>query len=122
MGIAKEELLRRMADIQWYHSIDLGNGVVTPGHANQSPQHLQAQWNRLSLPDLHDKTLLDIGAFNGFYTFEAERHGAQATALDSFRWGDPPNGLGAREGVPNKYNKSGFNLAHEALVELGIAD
>ncbi len=111
----KAELQQRIADIQWYHSIDLGNGIVTPGHSNQSLHRLQQQWNRFNLPDLNGKTLLDIGAFNGFYTFEAEKHGALATALDSFRWSDPPNGLGASEGVPNKYNKAGFNLAHAAL-------
>ncbi len=32
-----DELRRRVAEIQWFHTIDLGNGVVTPG-LDASPQ------------------------------------------------------------------------------------
>ncbi|MDX2030131.1 MAG: DUF1698 domain-containing protein, partial [Blastocatellia bacterium] len=35
--------------------------------------------------DLRGKRVLDIGAWDGFYTFEAERHGAEVVAVDVWR-------------------------------------
>ena len=67
--------------INWFHTIDLGNGVVTPGDDN-SPVKLK----RLAFPpDLSGKTFLDIGAWDGFFSFEAERRGAaRVLATDSY--------------------------------------
>ena len=59
----------------WWHSIDLGHGVVTKGF--KTPETLQYELESLRLPDLRDKTVLDIGAWDGFFSFEAERRGAK---------------------------------------------
>ncbi len=68
----------------WWHSIDLGGGHVTPG-AHQI-EELRDNYARFMLPDdLTGKTVLDIGCWDGFYTFEAERHGARVTAVDCWR-------------------------------------
>ena len=65
----------------WWHSIDLGNGLVSPGV--HSLEELQSLYRSLNLPeDLSGKSLLDIGCWDGFYSFEAERHGAKVTAVD----------------------------------------
>jgi 23S rRNA G2069 N7-methylase RlmK/C1962 C5-methylase RlmI len=41
----------------------------------------------LRLPDLRGKTVLDIGAYDGFFSFEAERRGAkQVVAMDYYVW------------------------------------
>jgi tRNA (mo5U34)-methyltransferase len=90
-----------VARIQWHHSIDLGNGIVTPGKDNSCKK-----LRRLRLPDsLVGKTVLDIGTWDGFYAFEAERRGAsRVLALDSFVW-QP----GFRTG------RQGFDLAHRIL-------
>jgi len=61
----------------WWHHIDL-NGIVTPGHCNRSAQDL----GRLHLPDLRGKTLLDVGCWDGYYSFAAEKLGAKVTAID----------------------------------------
>ena len=58
----------------WFHSIDLGEGVVTCGV--KTPEHLASELNALRLPDLNGRTVLDIGTWDGFYAFEAERRGA----------------------------------------------
>jgi tRNA (mo5U34)-methyltransferase len=69
----------------WWHSIDLGHGVVTPGH--RSAAALTAEWAVLGLPELRDKTVLDIGAFDGFFSFEAERRQAtRVVAVDYTTW------------------------------------
>ncbi|HZV77836.1 MAG TPA: class I SAM-dependent methyltransferase [Candidatus Babeliales bacterium] len=70
---------------EWYHSIELAPGVVTPGRA---PLDV---WNRtlrnLALPDLRGKSVLDIGAYDGFFSFSAERLGAaRVVALDEHVW------------------------------------
>lgn len=69
----------------WYHSIDLGDGIVTPGWvpANQ----LREMLTNLRLPPLDNKTVLDIGSWDGYFAFAAERLGAsRVVALDHFAW------------------------------------
>src|SRR5688572_16639032 len=62
------ELLRR----PWYHTIDLGDGVVTPGIFDHRPL-----LDQYGLPaDLTGLSVLDAGAANGFFSFEFERRGA----------------------------------------------
>ncbi len=70
---------------EWYHSIELAPGIVTPGRA---PLDV---WNRtlrtLRLPDLRGKSVLDIGAYDGFFSFATERLGAaRVVALDEYVW------------------------------------
>lgn len=63
------DLLRR----PWYHTIDLGHGVVTPGIFDHRP-HLA----HYGFPaDLSGQSVLDAGAANGFFAFEFERRGAR---------------------------------------------
>jgi len=89
------------ARVNWFHSIELEPGFVTPGRADTS-----AQVPRLHLPDLTGKTVLDVGAWDGFFSFEAERRGAsRVVALDTFSW--QPRGAGT--------GKAGFELARRAL-------
>lgn len=84
----------------WWHRIDLGNGIVTPGQTDSGPT-LRA----LHLPDrLDGKTVLDIGPWDGLYSFEAERRGAaRVVAADHYVWTLPAIGDG------------GFDIAHAAL-------
>jgi tRNA (mo5U34)-methyltransferase len=95
------DLRDRVRAVRWFHSIDLGNGLVTPG-ADASAQRLA----RMALPrDLGGLRVLDIGAWDGFFSFEAERRGAASVlATDSWAW----DGQGWSD-------KSGFDLAHEVL-------
>jgi tRNA (mo5U34)-methyltransferase len=69
----------------WWHSIDLGHGIVTPGA--RSLDSLLGVWDSLSVPNLAGKAVLDIGAWDGFFSFEAERRGAaRVVALDHYVW------------------------------------
>lgn len=96
-----DELKQRVMEVKWFHTIDLGNGVVTPG-LDASPQKLQT----IGMPeDLTNKSVLDFCAWDGFFTFEAERRGAsRIMAVDHFCWSG--EGWGT---------KAGFDLAREAL-------
>jgi tRNA (mo5U34)-methyltransferase len=69
----------------WFHSLDLGYDVVTRGIKN--PDVLQGELDRMQLPDLHGKTVLDIGAWDGYFSFAAEQRGAaRVVALDYHSW------------------------------------
>lgn len=80
------ELQQAVDDIPfWYHSIDLGHGVVTEG--DKSPDYLNWELAAIRLPDLAAKTVLDIGAWDGYYSWTAERLGARrVVSLDHFVW------------------------------------
>ena len=64
---------------EWFQRIDLGDGIVTPGS-----QDCALTLRRVAFPtDLAGKTVLDIGANNGFFSLEAKRRGAtRVVALD----------------------------------------
>ncbi len=96
-----DALRREVNAIQWWHSIDLGNGIVTPG-----PDPTPARLREIQMPDdLSGLSVLDIGAWDGFFSFEAERRdAARVLATDSFCWGQ--GGWGT---------KAGFELARRAL-------
>jgi tRNA (mo5U34)-methyltransferase len=97
----RAQLEREVAGIQWFHSIDLGGGLVTPG-LDDSPKRLE----RLRFPDdLTGKSVLDVGAWDGFFSFEAERRGAErVVAIDDHTWTGP-----------GWASMDGFNLARRAL-------
>ena len=88
-----EKVKAEIADVNWYHQIDLGDGIVTPG-VDDTPNRMAP----LELPsDLSGKSVLDIGAWDGVFTFEAERRGAsRVLATDSYCWSG--EGWGTKEG------------------------
>lgn len=64
----------------WWHTIDLGDGVVTPGFTHPKVHKIRSS----AIPqNLKGKTVLDIGAWDGYYSFECERRGAKVTAIDN---------------------------------------
>ncbi|HWE48695.1 MAG TPA: DUF1698 domain-containing protein [Bryobacteraceae bacterium] len=64
-----------------YHSIDLPDGSVLPGL--QSLEFLRRRLDVFDLPnDLRGKRVLDIGAWDGWFSFECERRGAEVVAVD----------------------------------------
>jgi tRNA (mo5U34)-methyltransferase len=100
-----DDLQARADALRWFHSIDLGRGVVTKGVDATQRERL----SRLQLPvDLSGRSVLDIGAWDGFFSFEAERRGAKrVVAADYYSWHG--QGWGTGQG------KAGFELAREAL-------
>lgn len=78
----RDDLLTRVAAIQWCHSIDLGDGIVTPGLSRTVPPSAS------QLPPIAGKSVLDIGTWDGLNAFAAERLGAsRVVALDHYAWG-----------------------------------
>src|SRR5580704_17984323 len=64
-----------------YHSIELPDGSVLPGL--QTVEHLRGRLDLFGLPeDLRGKRVLDVGAWDGWFSFECERRGAEVVAVD----------------------------------------
>lgn len=58
--------------IKWWHRIDLGDGVFTPGTTDS-----EEKLSRLHLPeDLTGMSVLDVGAWDGWWSYLCERRGA----------------------------------------------
>jgi tRNA (mo5U34)-methyltransferase len=72
-------LQSEVARFDWYHTLELGDGVVTPGMFDHRP-HV----SRYPLPaDLTGLRCLDVGTMDGFWAFEMERRGAaEVVAID----------------------------------------
>lgn len=83
------ELQARADEHVWFHSIELRPGVVTKG--GKTPEVLGPESAALLDPlRLDGRTLLDIGAWNGFYSFAAKRRGARRVkAIDYHTWRNP---------------------------------
>ena len=115
---------------EWYHTIDVGGGIVTPGWFDT--RDLPA---RLPFPSsLEGMRCLDIGTFDGFWAFEMERRGASEViavdVLDPLVWDWP---AGSESGVVEalgrrKQGGAGFRLLRDALgsrvrqLELSVYD
>jgi tRNA (mo5U34)-methyltransferase len=142
-----EEIRLRVAQVApWWHSIELAPGVVTPGQKTAEILRGEVAAMRLDDLDLRGKSVIDIGAWDGFFSFEAERRGARSVlAFDHFVWSvDLAKALAYRtscqergvpvepfEEVPGLWcpdtlpGKRGFDLARELLgsrVESRVGD
>ena len=110
-------LAREVEALDWYHTLDLGQGVVTPGWLDT-----RRVADRVSLPtSLAGMRCLDVGTFNGFWAFEMERRGAsEVVAIDVLepeRW-DWPAGSSAETKAAiakRQAGGAGFEIAKRAL-------
>jgi tRNA (mo5U34)-methyltransferase len=111
------DLAQRVAELDWYHTLELAPGVVTPGW-----QDTRSAVAQVPFPEsLAGKRCLDVGTFDGFWAFELERRGAaEVVAIDvldpeRFDWPSDTRpetiaAIGARKGAGE-----GFEIAREAL-------
>jgi len=98
------DLQSRIAAFQWHHSINLGGGVVTSGNKSAALCMDEAAliFDRV---EVSGRSVLDIGAWNGFFSFEAKRRGAsRVLATDSYCWSHP-----------DIHGRETFDIARSAL-------
>lgn len=82
-------LAAEVAEIDWYHTLELAPGVLTPGWLDT-----RRIAHEVPLPaSLGGRRCLDVATFNGFWAFEMERRGAAEVigidVLDPARWDWP---------------------------------
>jgi tRNA (mo5U34)-methyltransferase len=127
---ASEPSLRDEVDaIEWYHTLELAPGVVTPGWFDLRGIAGDVPW-----PDLSGRRCLDVGTFDGFWAFEMEKRGASEVVavdlIDPDRWDWPifrdPEvvaGIAKRKGTGR-----GFEIARDAVgssvrrIEMSVYD
>ncbi len=100
------------ADLWWWHTIELPGGVRTPGHQRIEEQEFIAR----NIPqNLSGKTVLDIGAADGYFSFLAERRNAtKVVAIDAFQGYKPEEGRVGIGQEARPFLKT-FTLAKNAL-------
>ncbi|HON55857.1 MAG TPA: DUF1698 domain-containing protein [bacterium] len=86
--ISKEEVIRLVNSVPfWWHKIEVGYGLLTPGHQGGINNKLATYetLQRIKMPkDLSGKKVLDIGTWDGYFSFEAEKRGAkEILAIDN---------------------------------------
>ena len=115
--MGSDELRRRVEALEWYHSIELAPGLVTPGWFDT-----RSVLRRLVFPDdLSGRRCLDVGTFDGFWAFEMERRGASVVlaidVIDPNQWDWPRNTQPktVREIATMKGRGEGFEIAANAL-------
>lgn len=83
------DMQQKIDACRWFHSMDFGGGLRSVG--TKSRACLAAEADAVFGPlDLAGKSVLDIGAWNGFFSFEAKRRGAaRVVACDHYAWNDP---------------------------------
>jgi tRNA (mo5U34)-methyltransferase len=116
-ALPSDEIREAVAGRQWYHTIELAPGVVTPGWFDT--RRVAA---KVPLPaSLAGRRCLDVGTFDGFWAFEMERRGADEVVaidvIDPYQWdwpADTPEDVVAALDQ-RKRGGSGFHIASQAL-------
>jgi tRNA (mo5U34)-methyltransferase len=111
----REALRDEVGRYGWYHTIELGEGVVTPGMFDHRPVV-----DRYLLPSALDgMRCLDVGTMDGFWAFEMERRGAaEVVAADLGGVGDldwPPRWRAQVEPALDETKAARFALAQRTL-------
>lgn len=80
----KKELIAILAYNHWRHRVSLGKGLWTHGYNT-----IDREWERNYLPEnFKGKSFLDVGANDGYFSFEAEKRGAKyVNAIDIYSGG-----------------------------------
>ncbi|MGH2683859.1 MAG: class I SAM-dependent methyltransferase [Actinomycetota bacterium] len=112
-----DTLRHEVEQLQWYHTLELAPGLLTPGWFDTRPA-----LDKIGFPaDLTGKRCLDVGTFDGFWAFEMEHRNASEVVavdlLDPRRWDWPMKRSDAtiEEIGKMKAGGRGFEIAREAL-------
>lgn len=111
----QQELAGEVERYRWYHTIELAEGVTTPGMFD----HRQSLDRYLLPANLSGMRCLDVGTMDGFWAFEMERRGASEVVasdvgeVDDLDW--PPRWRHRVEPTLDETKTARFALAREAL-------
>ncbi len=93
-NVADEDLLdlrRQVGALRWFHSIDFGNGLISPGGISRSKIE-QCSTIVFGRVNVTGKNVLDIGCYDGAYSIEAVKRGAsRVRATDHWVWHHHPD-------------------------------
>ncbi len=111
-------------DIKWWHRIKLSDGNYTNGLVRHGEDGGNWPTTRFGIPaDLTGKTVLDVGAWDGFFSFEAEKRNAlKVTASDckpgeGGNWGGTVGFNFAKEDLKSKVEWKPLDIVNEEHVK-----
>jgi len=129
-GSPPESALRLALEREWYHTIELAPGVITPGWMDT-----RALAREVPIPSrLDGLRCLDVATFDGFWAFEMERRGAEEVVAidvpDPAAWDWPAaSEQQVVEALAKRHEGgAGFEIARKAVgssverVELSVYD
>jgi len=92
--MTKEEVVKLVASRTWYHRYEVYPGITTPGRISVNAKSIL---NSYGFPqNISGMSVLEIGAWDGAFTFEMEKRGGIVTAMD----------------IQDK-DRTGFSVAHK---------
>jgi tRNA (mo5U34)-methyltransferase len=135
MSAPVSDLLEQAKQRRWYHALELAPGFATEGLFDLRPYV-----GEYGLPERMDGLrALEVGCWDGFWSFEMERRGAEVVAIDldderDLDWParrrpqqfpDAPRGEGfrlAKEILGSKVERINCSVYHATPEELGTFD
>ncbi|MFN7918737.1 MAG: DUF1698 domain-containing protein [Bryobacteraceae bacterium] len=122
MAVAAErqalDLSKGLYETGFYHSFELPDSSLIKGCIDL--EFLRKRWAWFGLPDdLRGARVLDIGAWDGWFSFEAARRGADVTAIDCV---EIPNFLAMRERLGVKVDYRVLDFYEIPQAKLGKFD
>lgn len=83
------ERIKDLTQFYWHHTLRLFPDLIVEGA--KTAELLEAEREAiLGVVDLGDRSVIDVGTWNGYFAFEAKRAGAsRVIATDSFVWRSP---------------------------------
>jgi len=114
----QNDFSRELAEKGWFHSFEMPDGARIEGCMSLAWQ--RERWSRFPIPaDLTGKRVLDIGAWDGWFTFEAERRGAAVTSVDCV---DVPNYHRIHQALGSRADYRNLDLYEIPAAGLGRFD
>lgn len=102
----------------WFHKIEVSPGIYTPGI-----QDSEGLLNHIGLPeDLSGMRVLDIGARDGFFSFECEKRGAKEVIALDYTSADSTGFIVARDILNSKVEWVNANVYDINNLNLGQFD
>jgi len=116
LGWSSDDFKQKISNFKFWHTFYM-DGFTIEGGDKGTKEKLDVA----HLPDLTGKTLIDVGAFYGYFTFECERMGAVVTASDWHAWNGPPK---ARDKFffMHKFFNSKAKIIEKTIEELSVED
>lgn len=103
--------------ISWFHRIQMPDGTYTNGCVHHGPDGGDWPTTRFAMPeDLTGKSVIDIGAWDGFFSFLAEKRGSEdvlatdTTINEGGNWGATAGFEYARKKLNSKVLYGIFNI------------
>ena len=133
--MSDNSLQKRIDEVQWYHEFDFGGGLRARSFTPDVADHRKL-WRfierQLDEVDFRGKTVIEVGAWDGYWSFLAERKGAKhvlATDDLSQNWSDGRGLRLARELLRSSvsinqnlsvYELASLNTKFDVIMCLGV--